>query len=92
VVGLSKTASTVIAIATGTGCLSGDGKVLTVTIFSTDPAFFGTDKFGSDQVRLCPAGVANCPIGGGTDAGTFSGSAAPQTCTTKLLRLPAIHD
>jgi hypothetical protein len=67
--------------------------VLTVTVFSTNPSFFGPGGFGSDHIRLCPAGVTGCPIGGGTDSGSFGpGPAARQTCTTNLLRLPAIHD
>ena len=91
--GFTKTASTVIANSTGAGCLSSDGKVLTVTVFSTNPSFFGPGGFGSDHIRLCPAGVTGCPIGGGTDSGSFGpGPAARQTCTTSLLRLPAIHD
>ena len=90
--GITKTASSVIAISSGAGCLSSDGKVLTVSVFSTDPSFFGEGQFGSDQIRLCPAGASGCPIGGGVDSGSFSGPAAKQTCTTKLLTLPAIHD
>lgn len=91
--GFTKTATSVIANSTGTACLSGDGKVLTVTVFSTNPSWFGPGGFGSDHIQMCLAGVANCPIGGGTDQGSFGpGPAAPQTCTTNLLRLPAIHD
>jgi hypothetical protein len=90
--GFTKTASTVIATSTGTGCLSSDGKVLTVTVFSTDPAYFGAGQFGSDQIMLCPAGATGCPIGGGADSGSFGGTAQPQACTTKLLNLPARHD
>jgi hypothetical protein len=91
--GFTKTASSVIANSAGAACLSSDGKVLTVTVFSTNPSWFGPNGFGSDHIRLCPAGVTGCPIGGGTDQGSFGpGPAAPQTCTTNLLRLPAIHD
>jgi hypothetical protein len=90
--GFLKTATTVIATSTGTGCRSTNGQVLTFTIFSTDPPFFGPSEFALDHIQLCPAGIANCPIGGGSDVGTFGGSAAPQTCTTSLVRLPAVHD
>lgn len=91
--GLTKTASSVIAIATGTGCRSTDGKVLEFTISSTDPAFLGSGVIGSDHIKFCPNGPANCPFGGGTGTGTFSnGSAVRQVCTTALVRLPAIHD
>ena len=91
--GLTKTASSVIAIATGTGCRSTDGKVLELTISSTDPAFLGSGVIGSDHIKFCPAGAATCPFGGGTGSGTFSnGSAVRQTCTTALVKLPALHD
>jgi hypothetical protein len=90
--GFVKTSSTVIANSTGAGCLSSDARVLTLTIFSTDPSWFGPGNFGTDHIRLCPAGVTNCPLGGGSDAGSFSGPASPQACTTKLLSLPALHD
>ena len=39
--GFTKTASTVILISHGTGCLSNSGRVLDLSIFSTDPDFFG---------------------------------------------------
>jgi hypothetical protein len=91
--GLTKTASSVVAIATGTGCRSTDGKVLELTISSTDPAFLGSGVSGSDHIKFCPAGAATCPFGGGTGTGTFSsGSAVRQACTTSLVKLPAIHD
>ena len=91
--GFAKTASSVIVNSTGAGCLSSDGKVLTLSVFSTNPSWFGAGGFGSDHIRLCPAGVSGCPIGAGTDQGSFGpGPAVRQTCTTSLLRLPAIHD
>jgi hypothetical protein len=90
--GFTKTASTVILTTTGTGCLSSNGKVLTVSVFSTDPAFLGAGAFGSDYIQLCPGGGTSCTNGGGTDQGYFSGTAAPETCTAKLLNLPAKHD
>lgn len=90
--GFTKTASSVIANSTGAGCLSSDGKVLTLTIFSTNPSYLGYGVAATDHIRLCPSGVANCPIGGGQDIGTFGGPAAQQFCSAKLLALPAIHD
>lgn len=91
--GLTKTASSVIAIAAGTACRSTDGKALELTISSTDPAFLGSGVIGSDHIKFCPGGAATCPFGGGTGTGTFSnGSAVRQTCTTTLVKLPAIHD
>jgi hypothetical protein len=89
--GFTKTASTVIAISTGTGCLSNSGRVLTLSIFNTDPLFFGAGKSVSDQIELCPDGVAGCPITG-EDVGNFGGIAEEQTCTASLLKLPETHD
>jgi hypothetical protein len=90
--GFLKTSSNVIATSSGVGCLSSDGKVLQVSVFSSDPSFFGSSTFAADQIRLCPAGTTGCPIGGGQDVGTFMGGAKPQNCTSKLLNLPAIHN
>ena len=89
--GYLKTGASVIATSTGAGCLSSDGKVLQITLFSTDPSFFGSGQFAVDQIRLCPSGVGSCPIGGGQDVGYFSGTAKQQNCTSQLLNLPAIH-
>jgi hypothetical protein len=91
--GFTKTASSVIAISSGTACRSSDGKALELTISSTDPSFLGSGVIGSDHIKFCPGGATTCPFGGGTGTGTFSnGSARAQTCTTALLKLPAIHD
>ena len=89
--GYTKPATTGVAFASGTGCLAAGGKVLTLSIFDTDPSFFGTGASASDQVQLCPTGVSGCPISG-QDSGTFSGTAAEQACTTSLLTLPQTHD
>ena len=90
--GFTKTASSVILTTSGTGCLSSDGKVLTVSVSSADPSFFGAGQIQSDYIQLCPAGVKSCPIGGGRDSGEFGGPAAPVTCSSSLLHLPATHD
>ncbi len=89
--GFTKTASTVVAFANGTGCLASGGKVLTFSIFNTDPSFFGAGASVSDQIVLCPTGTSDCPVTG-QDTGNFSGSAAEQTCTSSLLTLPQSHD
>jgi len=86
--GFTKTASTVVLTTSGTGCLSSNGKVLTVSVFSNDPSYLS----GSDYITLCPKGVKSCPLSGGEDVGAFSGSAEPETCTSSLLELPATHD
>jgi hypothetical protein len=91
--GFVKTATTVVAISSGTGCRSTDGLVLEFTISSTDPAYLGAGVIGSDHIKFCPGGTATCPFGGGTGAGTFSnGPAKAQTCTATLYKLPSTHD
>ena len=90
--GFTKTGSTVVAFASGTGCLSNGGKVLTLSVTNSDPSFFGPGTAAFDQITLCPTGVTGCPVGGGQDSGFFGGSAKEQTCTTGLLRLPDLHD
>jgi hypothetical protein len=91
--GFTKTASSVIAISTGTACRSTDGKSLELTISSTDPSFLGSGTIGSDHIKFCPGGASTCPYGGGTGTGTFSnGPARAQSCTSTLVKLPAIHD
>jgi hypothetical protein len=91
--GFTKTASTVVLTSTGTGCLSSDGKVLTVSVSSADPDWFGALTPGSDYITFCPAGTKSCPVGD-QDQGAlgFGGSAAEETCTTALLNLPSTHD
>ena len=89
--GFTKTATTVVLTTTGTGCLSSNGKVLTVSVFSTDPSYLGAGQLGSDSITLCPTGVTGCPLGSGEDVGAFGGTAKPETCTTALLTLPATH-
>ncbi len=89
--GFTKTASTVIATATGTGCLSTSGKVLTFSILDTDPSFFGANMAVTDQVRICAKGATDCTITG-KDLGNFAGRAKQQTCTSALLKLPDSHD
>jgi hypothetical protein len=89
--GFTKTGTTVIAFATGTGCLSSDGKVLTFSISNTDPDNFGSGVAVSDQIVLCPKGITSCPVSG-NDQGNFAGTAAQQTCVAALLKLPDTHD
>jgi hypothetical protein len=89
--GYVKTGASAIANSTGSGCVSTDGKVLTLTIISTDPPFLGTGVTATDHIRICPPGVTSCPLGAGQDAGTFGGIATTQNCTASLLKLPAIH-
>jgi len=91
--GIVKTASTVVAISTGAACLSDDGKLLTITLSSSDPEFFGAGIV-TDRIELCPlAATQGCPAHSGqVDSGFFSGPAAQQTCTTALTTIPSSHD
>jgi hypothetical protein len=90
--GFTKAFSSVILLTHGSGCLSTDGKVLTFSLSSADPSFYGAGVVVNDYIRTCPAGTKSCPIGGGVDAGNFGGSAAPVNCSSSVLSLPAIHD
>jgi len=86
----AKTATTVILKSTGSACFSINSKVLTVSIFSTDPAFLGAGQLGADYIQLCPAG-GTCPVPE-EDQGAFSGPVELVTCTNKVLSLPPMHD
>lgn len=90
--GFTKTGSSVVLITSGTGCLSSNGKVLTVSVFSADPSYLGAGQIGADFIQLCPAGVTGCPLGTGTDEGAFGGTAKAETCTSSLLNLPATRE
>ena len=86
--GFTKTATSVILTTHGAGCLSSDGKALTVSVFSADPAFFANPQ--ADYIELT-RGDSKEPFRG-EDTGTFNGSAEPVTCTSSLLHLPSTHD
>ncbi len=90
--GYTKTAGTVVLITSGTACLSSNSEVLTISVTSADPSYFGAGKIVSDYIQLCPEGASKCPIGQGSDVGAFSGTAAAETCTSALQELPATHD
>jgi hypothetical protein len=88
--GFTKTASTVVLTTTGTGCVSTNGNVLTVSVFNTDPGFV---TLAQDYIQLCAKGVDTCSLGSGNDQGYFAGTPAKEeTCTPTLLNLPAVHD
>src|SRR5580692_12147405 len=81
--GFTKTASTVILTTTGTGCLSSDGKVLTVSVSSADPDYLGAGNLGSDYIQLSRK-ESKGSFTSGTDFGEFGGSAEAVTCTSSL--------
>jgi hypothetical protein len=90
--GFTKTASSVVLTTYGSGCLSSNGKVLTLSLASADPSWFGAGNVGNDYIQVCPSGSSGCPFSSGSDQGSFSGVAKPETCTSSLLNLPATHD
>jgi hypothetical protein len=88
--GWTKTASTVILNTSGAACVSSTGKTMTVSVFSLDPDFFGTTA-ATDYITLTRASASGS-FTGGSDTGSFPGSAAQLTCTSSLLSLPDSHD
>jgi hypothetical protein len=91
--GFTKVGSASILISNGAGCLSNSGRVLNLSIFSTDTYYFGTGAAVWDSIVMCPTGVTSCPIGGGQDISNsvLGGTAVEVTCTAELLKLPEIH-
>lgn len=89
--GFTKTGSSVVLTTTGTGCLSSDGKALTVSVSSADPQYFGTGSTGSDYIQFSRH-ESSASFGAGEDYGYFGGSAEPVTCSSSLLSLPSTHD
>jgi len=80
---------------TGAACLSNDGKLLTLTLRTTDPSFFGGGTDVIDHIELCPlAATQGCPASSGQfDHGShFNGPAVVVTCTTALSTIPSTHD
>ena len=88
-VGFTKTASTVVLITNGTGCLSSDGKKLTVSVSSADPQYFSQPE--ADYITLSRTETSK-PFGSGQDTGAFSGAAEEISCSSTLEKLPASHD
>jgi hypothetical protein len=90
--GFTKHYFSVLLTTTGTGCLSSDGKVLTVSVSSADPAWLGTAPPVSDYIQLS-RGDSQEPFKG-YDNGAFGYPAESEavTCTSDLLSLPASHD
>jgi hypothetical protein len=89
--GFTKTASTVILSTSGSACLSGTGKTLTVGVSSIDPDFLGAGAAASDYIQLIRTSSTGS-FNDGTDQGEFAGSAAQITCTPSVLSLPDIHN
>jgi hypothetical protein len=81
--------SIVIFTGTGTSCLSGDSKVLTVSVSSADPVWLNSRPPANDYIQLSRADSTQ-PFKG-EDTGLFTGPAEPVTCTSDLLYLPSSH-
>ena len=90
--GFAKTATTVVLFTSGAGCLSTDGKVLTLNLSSANPNWIGVGQFQADYIQLCTGGANGCPIGSSFDWGNAGGPANLVTCTSSLLQLPSTHD
>ncbi len=89
--GFTKTASTVLLITTGTGCVSYDGQVFSLSVMNTDPSYLGPGNVQSDYIQLTRSGSSGA-FTSGTDTGNFGGNALPTTCTSSLLHLSHNHD
>ena len=91
--GFTKTGATTILISNGSACLSNSGRALNLSIFSTDPFFFGTGatNFAWDSILLCL--TSGCPFSSqDTSSSVLGGGNAQQVaCTPSLLKLPENH-
>ncbi len=89
--GFTKTATTVLLISSGTGCLSFDGKKLSVSVSNADPDFLGAGSIVSDYIVLSRSSSTGA-FTSVTDMGNFGGSAELLTCTSSILHLSDSHD
>jgi len=88
--GFTKTASTVVLMTNGIGCLSSDGTALTVSVSSADPSFFGS-IYEPDYIQFTRSKSTE-PFTSGDDQGASGGDAEVVSCTSSLLNLPSSHD
>ena len=86
--GFTKTASSVVLMTSGTGCLSTDGKALSISVFNADPSFFAQPQ--PEFIQLT-RGDSKEPFSG-QDTGYFGGNAESVSCSSSLLNLPSSHD
>jgi hypothetical protein len=90
--GFVKTGTNVIIMSTGSACRSSDGKVLELTVQSTNPSFLGTGVTSADHIKFCPT-ASGCSIGNPFAVGNLSGGVpSTQTCTTNIVKFPAVHN
>lgn len=93
--GFMKTGTDVVGYSSGSGCTSSDGQVLTLTLATVNPRFFGTGAVVSDFIRICSNGAGGCPLGvvqGDTSSYFGLASAQRVSCTPAMLELPAGHN
>lgn len=91
--GFAKTAGTVVVFSYGTGCLSNDGKALTVAVTSQNPNWINGSNNGNDYIVL-ERSEDKGSFTSGSDTGALvfgTSSATPVTCTATLLELPSSH-
>jgi hypothetical protein len=89
--GFTKTGSTVVLTTSGAGCVSTDGKKLTLSVSSADPNFLGAGTLASDYIQLTRASTSGS-FTSGSDQGEFSGSAIQVACSSSLLQLNENND
>jgi hypothetical protein len=91
--GFTKAGATTILISNGSACLSNSGRALNLSIFSTDPYYFGGSptSFSWDSILLCL--TSGCPFSSlDTSSSVLGGGSAQQVaCTPSLLKLPEYH-
>jgi hypothetical protein len=92
--GFVKTGATVILNSHGSGCVSNNGAVLDLSIFSTDPDFFGAGptSFAWDSIDLCLTSCLFTSQDTSSQSSLGGGIAEEVPCTASLLKLPENHD
>jgi hypothetical protein len=92
--GTMRAGSTVVGTSTGAACQSNDGVLLTVSLQTTAPEWFGIGQTATDHIELCRLNSPQrCQAGVGSNRSSHStGSATQVTCTTTLRNIPSTHD
>jgi hypothetical protein len=92
--GFVKTGATVILNSHGSGCVSNNGAVLDLSIFSTDPDFVGTSPstVTYNSIKLCLTSCAFTSQDRGSNSSGLGGGIAEKVPCTGLLKLPENHD
>lgn len=91
--GFMKTGTNVVGFTAGSACTSSDNRVLTATLSTTNPSFFGTNTQVTDHLQICINGA--CPAGVTQFAASSyfgSSTVALVACTSSILTLPSAHN